>query len=131
MAVGRNSKGARHVARLLGSVGRVLCAAAACAASLAFATPEVDRAIAWLQAQPNGSLSGEAASIATPYQARTEVVAALKQLATAPADRAVVIVPVAPLRDHPRGEPGPATSRTTPTTTPTAGPAPSPTPTGW
>jgi hypothetical protein len=63
-----------------------LCLAAACAASLAFATPEVDRAVAWLQSQPQpgGSLAGEVASIATPLQSRAEALVALQQLATAP-----------------------------------------------
>ncbi len=74
--------------RLLGSAGRFLCLAAACAVSLvSAASPEVDRAITWLQAQPqaDGTLAGEAASIATPLQSRAELLVALTQLATAPA----------------------------------------------
>jgi sugar lactone lactonase YvrE len=48
--------------------------------------PEVDRALAWLAQQPqaNGTLAGEAASIATPLQARAETLVTLKQLGTAP-----------------------------------------------
>jgi hypothetical protein len=73
----------------------VFCAvAAACVCSLALANaPEVDRAIAWLQAQPqaDGTLAGESASIATGLQARAEALVALKQLATAPASVAQLV----------------------------------------
>ncbi|MGZ4144353.1 MAG: carboxypeptidase regulatory-like domain-containing protein, partial [Actinomycetota bacterium] len=62
------------------------CAVIAFASSLATANPAVDRGVAWLaqQTQSGGTVNGEAASIATAFQARTETLSTLKQLGTPP-----------------------------------------------
>lgn len=58
----------------------------ACSQAQAAPTAEVAKGLAWLQGQVqgDGSLTGEAASVATPYQARNETLHILKLLASAP-----------------------------------------------
>lgn len=66
-----------------------LCLALTFAAPDAVAanSPEVERGLVWLgqQVQPNGTVTGEIASVATPFQARAETAVSLKLLATLPA----------------------------------------------
>lgn len=58
-----------------------------CGPAQAALSPEVQKGLDWLQSQvrADGSLASEAASIATPLQSRSEVLATLKLLATVPA----------------------------------------------
>jgi hypothetical protein len=64
-----------------------------CSPAQAALSPEVQKGLNWLQSQvqADGSLAGEAASLATPLQSRNETLATLKQLATVPASLADVI----------------------------------------
>jgi hypothetical protein len=71
---------------LRGITRALACAAIAFTSAFASANPPAaDRGVAWLslQTQANGSIAGEAASIATAFQARSETLATLRQLSTA------------------------------------------------
>ena len=75
---------------LIGRIRRVASAFVALAlisaAAHATSSPQADRAIAWLAAQPqtDGSVAGELSSIATAFQARSETLVTLKLYSTAP-----------------------------------------------
>ncbi|MDP1682856.1 MAG: terpene cyclase/mutase family protein, partial [Burkholderiales bacterium] len=64
-----------------------LCLISFAQPSLAAPSAEVTKGLAWLQSQVqgDGSLSGEAASVASSYQSRNETLHILKLLATVPA----------------------------------------------
>jgi len=80
----------RIVKKMLGAVAhRVLtCVFLLCVTTPSFAqvAPEVTRGLLWLtqQVQPDGTLSGQATSIAAPLQSRAESATAFKLLSTVP-----------------------------------------------
>lgn len=72
----------RFARRIAGALLLLFCTAVGAQVS-----PEVARGIGWLagQVQPNGTLAGEAGSVASAFQSRSEAAQTLKQLATLPA----------------------------------------------
>jgi sugar lactone lactonase YvrE len=75
------------LAHLRGLTRALVCAAFAFSSVIATANPPaVDRGVTWLsqQARADGTVAGEAASIATAFQTRTETLTTLKQFSTAP-----------------------------------------------
>ena len=80
-----------------GWLGRVaaLCVAFffSCAVAQAAPSPAIQKGLTWLQSQvqADGSLAGEAASLATPLQARSETLYTLSLLATPSASQAGIL----------------------------------------